>query len=53
MELVPNTEQLRASLISQSPMPTVGWSGVKCFVTALRSDQSRFSIRHSDGRVWV
>lgn len=26
------TEHLCASLLSQSPMPTVGWSGVKCLL---------------------
>lgn len=38
--------------LDQSPMATIRWSGVKCIVTVLKKDKSRFSFWPSDGRVW-
>ena len=52
-------EQLQTSLRSPCAMPSIAWSGVKLATTleqwkrVLWSDESRFTIWHSDRLIWV
>ena len=60
MKWVSMAEQPHTSLNSPCAMPSVGWSGLKLsnigleqWKCVLGSDESRFTIWQSDGRIWV